>query len=594
MSSPDPDDERTVIRPPSPGASDAASSAGGSGNALPIGTYIAEFEITSVIGEGGFGIVYGAWDHSLRRRVALKEYMPATLAARTAGIDVHVRSERQHDTFTVGLKSFIKEARMLAQFDHPSLVKVYRFWEDHGTAYMVMPLYEGVTLRDRLRAMAAPPDEAWLRRLLDPLTEALAVLHADDCLHRDIAPDNIILLAGSEQPLLLDFGAARKVIGDATQSLTVILKQGYAPVEQYAEVPGMKQGPWTDIYALAASVHFAITGRTPPPAVGRLLNDTFVPLRQSAEGRYSQGFLDAIDKALQVKPEARTATAAELRADLGMPSSDQTTARAAPVATAPIPAARMASAPPAGPDHASRKGWLAGIAGLTLTVAAGVGYVVYGDRLGNGTTAPSPPTSTAPQHTGTRPATGQAGADAGTTAAAPPAARAFDIREEFDRVLAGQWGGYEVKAAPFQRQFRIGQDQLGFTVISSRDGYVHVLALGPDGSLRLLFPNAQASDNRIGAGQLLTLPQPTWPLNIAEPAGQEEFLVIVSAEPRDYSGLSSEREYFFLKLPTGQQGAEAAAAWTRSSPILLGGLKACPTADCEAYGAASFTVEIVH
>jgi serine/threonine protein kinase len=583
MSSPDPDDERTVIRPSGGHPAEASSSAGSSGNALPVGTYIAEFEISSVIGEGGFGIVYGAWDHSLQRRVALKEYMPATLAARATGIDVRVRSERHHDTFTAGLKSFIKEARMLAQFDHPSLVKVYRFWEDHGTAYMVMPLYEGVTLRDKLRALDAPPDEAWLRRLLDPLTEALAVIHADDCLHRDIAPDNIILLAGSEEPLLVDFGAARKVIGDATQSLTVILKQGYAPVEQYAEVPGMKQGPWTDIYALAASVHFAIMGKTPPPSVSRLLHDSFVPLRQSAAGRYSDAFLDAIDRALQVKPDARTSTAAALRTDLGMPPPGHATAAAAP------------RPPRVAPDtedpRASRKGWLVGVSVLALVVAAGLGIAWYGGE--SGVRSPTT-TTTAASPAGGSAVPGQAGPDSGPAAAASPPVRTFEIRDEFDRVLTGQWGGYEVKAAPFQRQFRIGQDQLGFTVISSRDGYVHVLALGPDGSLRLLFPNAQASDNRIGAGQLLTLPQPSWPLNIAEPAGPEEFLVIVSDQPRDYSGLSSEREYFFLKLPTGQQGADAAAAWTRSTPILLGSLRACPSADCEAYGAASFTIDIVH
>jgi serine/threonine protein kinase len=120
---------------------------------------------------------------------------------------------------------------------------------------MVMPFYEGITLKDELKAMGAPPDEEWLRELLEPLTEALAVIHTEQCFHRDIAPDNVILLKGSQRPLLLDFGAARRVIGDMTQALTVILKPGYAPVEQYAEVPGMKQGPWTDVYALAAVVY---------------------------------------------------------------------------------------------------------------------------------------------------------------------------------------------------------------------------------------------------------------------------------------------------------------------------------------------------
>jgi serine/threonine protein kinase len=118
--------------------------------------------------------------------------------------------------------------------------------------------------------------------LLDPLTDALAVLHAERWYHRDIAPDNVMLLAGTRKPLLLDFGAARQVIGDMTHALTVILKPGYAPIEQWGEVPGMKQGPWTDVYALAAMIHFGIMRRTPPPSVGRLVNDGYEPLVQAA------------------------------------------------------------------------------------------------------------------------------------------------------------------------------------------------------------------------------------------------------------------------------------------------------------------------
>ncbi|MCZ8076845.1 MAG: serine/threonine-protein kinase, partial [Paucibacter sp.] len=188
--------------------SSAASSAGDSGNALPLGTYLGEFELTSVLGEGGFGIVYLAWDHSLERRVALKEYMPAALSARLGDTQVQVKSERHRDTFEAGLKSFVNEAKLLASFDHPSLVKVYRFWEANGTAYMVMPFYEGVTLKDRLRELGEPPSEAWLMGLLAPLTEALAVIHAQNCFHRDIAPDNVILIGERQKPLLLDFGAA--------------------------------------------------------------------------------------------------------------------------------------------------------------------------------------------------------------------------------------------------------------------------------------------------------------------------------------------------------------------------------------------------
>jgi len=214
----------------------SASASEPDSNALPEGTKIDEFEIIGLIGVGGFGIVYLAQDHSLGRLVALKEYMPSSLAARVQGLTVVVKSSRLAETFAIGMRSFVNEARLLAQFDHASLVKVYRFWESNGTAYMVMPFYEGITLKECLQKMAAPPDEAWLRGVIEPLLAALEVLHQANCFHRDIAPDNILLL-GDGKPLLLDFGAARRVISDRTQALTVILKPGYAPLEQYAEVP---------------------------------------------------------------------------------------------------------------------------------------------------------------------------------------------------------------------------------------------------------------------------------------------------------------------------------------------------------------------
>jgi serine/threonine protein kinase len=286
--------------------------------ALPNGTRLAEFEIIGRIGEGGFSIVYLAMDHSLQRTVAMKEYMPSSLAVRTGRSQVQPRSHRHQDTFETGLRSFVNEARLLAQFDHPALVKVFRFWEINGTAYTVMPYYQGPTLKEAVQSGRVPRSEEWLVSLLSPLTEALMVIHAAQCYHRDIAPDNILLLDGSSKPLILDFGAARRVIGDMTQALTVILKPGYAPVEQYAEVPGMRQGPWTDVYALAAVVYWVVTGATPPASVGRMLNDTFVPAAKRAEGRYSARFLAAIDRALALRPEHRTPSIQEFRNDLGL------------------------------------------------------------------------------------------------------------------------------------------------------------------------------------------------------------------------------------------------------------------------------------
>src|SRR5690242_13338558 len=288
-----------------------------SSNALPIGTRVHEFEITRVVGEGGFSVVYLAFDHTLHRSIALKEYIPSALASRRGDNTVAVRSAQHQQTFEAGLRSFINEARLLAQFDHPALVKVYRFWVSNGTAYMVMPYYEGITLKEALRRRNGSPEETWLKTLLAQLLDALETLHARQCYHRDIAPDNILMLSDSA-PVLLDFGAARRVIGNSAQTLTVILKPGYAPIEQYAEAPKLKQGPWTDIYALASVVYFAISGHAPPPAVARVISDPLVPLSKLNEGRYTQGFVEGIELALQVKPDDRPQDIASFRAALGL------------------------------------------------------------------------------------------------------------------------------------------------------------------------------------------------------------------------------------------------------------------------------------
>ena len=459
---PDEDDDRTVIRPPSARARDATASTSPPGTVdailptmatvatiatvpsmpstgmptmaqttqhtltLPAGIRIAEFEVTSTIGEGGFGIVYLAWDHSLQRKVALKEYMPSSIATRLGQTDIKPRSERHQETFDAGLKSFINEARLLAQFDHASLLKVYRFWEANGTAYMVMPFLEGATLRDTVRGFAEPPGEAWIVALLAPLFDALAMLHAAQCYHRDIAPDNILLLADGGRPLLLDFGAARRVIGEATQALTAILKPGYAPVEQYAEIPGLKQGPWTDIYALAAVVHWMVTGKTPSPSVGRLFDDSHVPLAQRAAGKYSPHFLEAVDRALAVMPDHRTQSVEAFRDELmggapppvgplqafapptagnaprgaGGPATQvrrptlpprsgtdaHTTVRLEPAST--VPAARAAG-------NARRIPWLP-IVAVVVLVAAGAGYMFWpkpGTVVDTSSAIPAAPTT---------------------------------------------------------------------------------------------------------------------------------------------------------------------------------------------------------
>ena len=312
-----PDDDPTRLGGAPPQAATEPLPCAPSHNALAPGTRLLEFEIVAVIGEGGFGIVYRAYDHALQREVALKEYLPASLAHRVGPLEVAVSSTRTADTFVAGLRSFVNEARLLAQFDHPSLVKVHRFWEANGTGYMVMPYYRGETLKAALRRSAVPVTEAWLRSLLANLLDALEVLHSHQCLHRDVAPDNILLLPDG-RPVLLDFGAARRVIADSDRTLTVIYKPNYAPIEQHGEASSAKQGPWTDMYALSAVAHFAITGSPPPSALGRLLSDTYVPLARAAAGRFSPQLLAGLDRGLAFKPEQRPQSVAEMRAALGL------------------------------------------------------------------------------------------------------------------------------------------------------------------------------------------------------------------------------------------------------------------------------------
>jgi len=284
-------------------------------NALPRGTRLGEFEVRRVLGVGGFGIVYLAFDHALEREVAVKEYMPASLAGRTATLQVSVLSSAQADTFALGLRSFVNEARLLARFDHPSLVKVHRYWEDNQTAYMAMPFYRGPNLHRVRRDNPLPPTEAWLRGLVDPLLGAIERLHAEAVYHRDISPDNIIVQPDG-RPVLLDFGAARRVISDKSLALTAILKPAYAPIEQYAEAGSVKQGPWTDLYALGATVHHQLLGKAPPPATARTVHDDATPLATLALPGCSPGFLHAIDWMLRPRPADRPQSVAALRAVL--------------------------------------------------------------------------------------------------------------------------------------------------------------------------------------------------------------------------------------------------------------------------------------
>ncbi|HEY0856075.1 MAG TPA: protein kinase [Albitalea sp.] len=271
---------------------------------LAAGTRLDDFEILRTIGSGGFGTVYLAHDRALDRQVAIKEYLPAQLAFRARGLQVAVRAPELAASYVAGLKSFVNEAQILARFSHPAVVKVHRFWEANGTAYMVMPYVRGPTLRELRRSMKASPTEAWLRSVLDPLLDALAKLHAEGIYHRDIAPDNV-LLPTLREPVLLDFGAARRVIGDRSQTFTAVLKPSFAPIEQYAEANALRQGPWTDLYALGAVIVYMLKAMPPPPSTVRAVHDEMTPLTHCPPPDVSATFLSAVQWALAVRPQER-------------------------------------------------------------------------------------------------------------------------------------------------------------------------------------------------------------------------------------------------------------------------------------------------
>ena len=295
-------------------------------SALPRGTRLGEFELKRVLGVGGFGIVYLAFDHALEREVAIKEYMPAQLAGRTASLHVSLLSQANAESFSLGLKSFVNEARLLARFDHPSLVKVHRYWEGNNTAYMAMPYYTGHNLHAVRRQLPRNPDQAWLLDILRPLLGAVERLHQEGVYHRDISPDNIILTPDG-RPVLLDFGAARRVLADKSVALTAILKPAYAPIEQYGESGSVKQGPWTDLYAMGATLHHLLLGRAPLPSTSRALDDEMPPLATMALDGCTPEFLQCLDWMLKPRPADRPQSVAALRARLDRLAAAPVTAR---------------------------------------------------------------------------------------------------------------------------------------------------------------------------------------------------------------------------------------------------------------------------
>lgn len=276
-------------------------------NALPRGYRIDEYELVRVLGAGGFGITYLGFDHNLDKQVAIKEYLPRELATRIDGSTVAPHSSGDQSDFEWGLDRFLEEARVLARFDHPNIIKVYRFFRNHGTGYIVMDYAEGESLSAYLGRQGTIT-EPQLRGILMPSLSGLNMIHAGDVLHRDIKPGNIMIRTDGT-PVLIDFGAARQAMNNKSLSVTSIVTPGYAPIEQYSTKGN--QGPWTDIYALGAVAYRCLMGHTPEDATDRILDDEMVPAVEAAKGKASPEFLAAIDAALAIREADRPQTIAD-------------------------------------------------------------------------------------------------------------------------------------------------------------------------------------------------------------------------------------------------------------------------------------------
>jgi serine/threonine protein kinase len=283
--------------------------------ALPAGYAVHEYRVEKLLGVGGFGLTYLALDANLNLRVALKEYLPGEIALRGPDQSITPTSSDTAEDFNWGKRRFLDESRTLASFRHPNIVRVMRFFEANGTAYMVMEYVEGDALPDWLKPRR-PLAEAQVAALVGPLLDGLDVVHSARYMHRDIKPGNIYIRSDGS-PVLLDFGSARQ----QNQELTAIVTPGYAPFEQY-HTQG-KQGPWSDLYALAGVLYWMVTGNRPIDAAARVRQDSLPPAVQAADRtRYRPEFLAAIDWALAPHEDHRPQNVREWRqALLGSPAA---------------------------------------------------------------------------------------------------------------------------------------------------------------------------------------------------------------------------------------------------------------------------------
>lgn len=384
---------------------------------LPTGTRLGHYVVQEAIGTGGFGITYRAEHITLRNKsFALKEFFPRDFAYRE-GLSVHPTTGGEA-LCEYGRKRFLKEAEALALCTHPAIVDVVDYFEGNGTAYAVLEYIPGMPWSDWLGQLGRRPTQAELDAIAGPVLDALEVVHSNHLLHRDIAPDNIIIRPDG-MPCLIDFGAARADMGRKAERTAMIVKHGYSPPEQHLG-DAEQQGHWTDIYAFGATLYRAITGAPPPDAMQRANRRVPMPvLPAEIQEEYRPGFLRAIHRSLELDINQRPQSVGELRSQLmtdanARPSSSSPIAQPQPASGQASPDSDFSTARDAGTadiaQHPLRRirGWIAALALLGLGggfVAAGqLGFLsgIPGARLQQPSTKDvvSPPTSKSPSGSG--------------------------------------------------------------------------------------------------------------------------------------------------------------------------------------------------
>jgi serine/threonine protein kinase len=540
---------------------------------LPAGTVVGDLEIRGAIGRGGFGLVYEAHDPGLAIEVALKEYFLFGYSRRD-GLNVLPQDESAVEVFEAGKARFIREARLLAMLHEravgrtESLVRVYRVFQAHNTAYMVMRLYRGQTLRWHIKEKAENLTQDWLVGVMLHLLDALESLHSlpgESLVHRDVSPENIIILP-SGVPVLLDFGAAR----DSRQEMTaVIYRVGYSPIELYTDV--YPSGPWTDLYSLCSIAYFAVCKQLPLEAFDRLAGKKMPLAVERGSDRFSEQVLKVIDKGMMVFPDDRYKSAAELRRALSeacgssppvlefaaLPDGEDDRTRIGTVSSFAVTAAvsrradptftsgpgdqapEARSAAPGKPPSGTRTSWVLWAGSAAALMAALVSVVLWTNT--HPSPAPANPgrpfaPSGAP---GVEPIKASQSPAPQKAAVATPSLPGMDcarpvatwgcVLEGLSRTASATAGtSFELS----KKSAEVGE-AIDAIVRSEQGGYVYLFSVEdtPQGHFTVVFPNAFDNVNQIRAGATMRLPRrPIWDMQAMSPLGPSWFVVVVTSE----------------------------------------------------------------